>query len=89
MFPSKKGKIGVKQQKKSKKFGYLVKGTYLCSALDDMHRLGNRIVLWCNGSTAVFGSACLGSNPGKTTLKSARDENSSIADFCIYNKINY
>ena len=26
-----------------------------------------RIVLWCNGSTAVFGSACLGSNPGKTT----------------------
>ena len=25
------------------------------------------IVLWCNGSTAVFGSACLGSNPGKTT----------------------
>ena len=29
------------------------------------------IVLWCNGSTAVFGSACLGSNPGKTTRKSA------------------
>ena len=28
---------------------------------------GVRIVLWCNGSTAVFGSACLGSNPGKTT----------------------
>ena len=27
-----------------------------------------RIVLWCNGSTAVFGSACLGSNPGKTTI---------------------
>ena len=26
-----------------------------------------RIVLWCNGSTAVFGSACPGSNPGKTT----------------------
>ena len=26
------------------------------------------IVLWCNGSTAVFGSACLGSNPGKTTI---------------------
>ena len=25
------------------------------------------IVLWCNGSTAVFGSACLGSSPGKTT----------------------
>ena len=31
--------------------------------------LGKRIVLWCNGSTAVFGSACLGSNPGKTTQK--------------------
>ena len=29
--------------------------------------LSTRIVLWCNGSTAVFGSACLGSNPGKTT----------------------
>ena len=29
-----------------------------------------KIVLWCNGSTAVFGSACLGSNPGKTTEKS-------------------
>ena len=28
-----------------------------------------RIVLWCNGSTAVFGSACLGSNPGKTTKR--------------------
>ena len=32
-----------------------------------------RIVLWCNGSTAVFGSACPGSNPGKTTrLKAVR-----------------
>ena len=31
--------------------------------------LSKRIVLWCNGSTAVFGSACLGSNPGKTTQK--------------------
>ena len=28
------------------------------------------IVSWCNGSTAVFGSACLGSNPGETTIKS-------------------
>ena len=26
------------------------------------------IVSWCNGSTAVFGSACLGSNPGETTI---------------------
>ena len=25
------------------------------------------IDLWCNGSTAVSGSACLGSNPGKST----------------------
>lgn len=31
--------------------------------------LGIGIVLWCNGSTAVFGSACPGSNPGKTTHK--------------------
>lgn len=27
------------------------------------------IVQWCNGSTADFGSACLGSNPGWTTVK--------------------
>lgn len=26
-----------------------------------------QIVQWCNGSTADFGSACLGSNPGWTT----------------------
>ena len=26
-----------------------------------------RIVLWCNGSTRVFGSLSLGSNPGSTT----------------------
>ena len=25
------------------------------------------IVLWCNGSTSDSGSACLGSNPGRTT----------------------
>ncbi len=25
-----------------------------------------KIVPWCNGSTADFGSACLGSNPGGT-----------------------
>ena len=24
-------------------------------------------VSWCNGSTADFGSACLGSNPNETT----------------------
>ena len=29
--------------------------------------LEHRIVLWCNGSTTVFGSVCPGSNPGKTT----------------------
>ena len=32
-------------------------------------RLGITIVLWCNGSTTVFGSVCLGSNPGKTTIR--------------------
>ena len=32
------------------------------------------IVLWCNGSTAVFGSACLGSNPGKTTEEKESDQ---------------
>ena len=24
---------------------------------------------WCNGSTTVFGTVCLGSNPGRATLK--------------------
>ncbi len=27
------------------------------------------IVSWCNGSTTVFGSVCLGSSPGETTTK--------------------
>ena len=26
-------------------------------------------VLWCNGSTTVFGSVCLSSNLGRTTKK--------------------
>lgn len=43
---------------------------YLCTAVGHI-AFGKRIVLWCNGSTAVFGSACLGSNPGKTTHKVA------------------
>lgn len=30
-------------------------------------------VPWCNGSTAVFGTACLGSNPGGTTFKKIID----------------
>lgn len=29
-------------------------------------------VRWCNGSTADFGSACLGSNPGRTTKRKAQ-----------------
>ena len=29
------------------------------------------IVLWCNGSTKVFGSFSPGSNPGKTTEEKA------------------
>ena len=30
------------------------------------------IALWCNGSTTVFGSVCLGSNPGKATQSQSR-----------------
>lgn len=49
-------------------FGKNHKIYYLCTALGTyIGMLEQRIVLWCNGSTAVFGSACLGSNPGKTT----------------------
>ena len=29
----------------------------------------SKIVPWCNGSTADFGSACPGSNPSGTALK--------------------
>lgn len=38
---------------------------YLCIAF---HK-SIRIVSWCNGSTADFGSACQGSNPCETTNK--------------------
>ncbi len=41
---------------------------YLCTAVEPQ-AFSTMIVLWCNGSTAVFGSACLGSNPGKTTQR--------------------
>ena len=37
-----------------------------------LHRFfgkAQRIVSWCNGSTTVFGTVCLGSNPGETTIK--------------------
>ena len=55
-------------EKMQKIFGRLKKSLYLCNALgNDAVPWAKRIVLWCNGSTAVFGSACLGSNPGKTT----------------------
>ncbi len=40
-----------------------------------------RIVLWCNGSTTVFGSVCPGSNPGKTT-----EEN---LNSLIYNELRF
>ena len=31
----------------------------------------NENVQWCNGSTTVFGTVCLGSNPGWTTKKNS------------------
>ena len=42
-------------------FDYNIQKYYLCT----------EIVLWCNGSTTVFGSVSGGSNPPGTTLKSA------------------
>ena len=39
-------------------FDYNIQKYYLCTA----------IVLWCNGSTTVFGSVSGGSNPPGTTL---------------------
>lgn len=38
---------------------------YLCRPLFK----GNGFAPWCNGSTPVFGTVCLGSNPGGATLK--------------------
>ena len=32
------------------------------------NRKHNEFVLWCNGSTTVFGSVCLSSNLGRTTF---------------------
>ena len=40
-------------------FDYNIQKYYLCTA----------IVLWCNGSTTVFGSVSGGSNPPGTTQK--------------------
>lgn len=81
--------IAEKSQKISFGFGKSPKTFYLCSALErhPCTLWANRIVLWCNGSTAVFGSACLGSNPGKTTflvaksLKNQRFSGFSFANF--------
>ena len=40
-------------------------------------------VLWCNGSTTVFGSVCLSSNLGRTTsLQSIIDKNPQNMQFC-------
>ena len=65
----------------------------LCVTLQRLRRgaprLGITIVLWCNGSTTVFGSVCLGSNPGKTTHKKegspkAEWPNGFFLFFCPY-----
>ena len=71
-------------QKQPKLFGIYTFNAYLCkdNLCRDCHRSSKestmRIVLWCNGSTTGFGSVCPGSNPGRTTQKSA------YADFFYY-----
>jgi hypothetical protein len=35
------------------------------------------IASWCNGSTSVFGTACLGSNPGGVTLNQSEKQSES------------
>ena len=42
-------------------FVYVNLHNYLCRPLRWL------IVLWCNGSTTVFGTVCSGSNPAGTT----------------------
>ncbi len=78
--------IAEKSQKISFGFGKSPKTFYLCSALErhPCTLWANRIVLWCNGSTAVFGSACLGSNPGKTTFLVAKSlKNQRFSGFSL------
>ena len=71
-------------QKQPTLFGIYTFNAYLCKdhLCRDCHRSSKestmRIVLWCNGSTTGFGSVCPGSNPGRTTQKSA------YADFFYY-----
>lgn len=73
-----------KFSKYSPTFGKNHKIYYLCTALGTyIGMLEQRIVLWCNGSTAVFGSACLGSNPGKTTFKSLNGHKKLFSDLLI------
>ncbi len=40
------------------------------------------IVPWCNGSTPVFGTVSLGSNPGGTTRNHITDICSVVLFFC-------
>ena len=37
------------------------------------NRKHNEFVLWCNGSTTVFGSVCLSSNLGRTTREALKE----------------
>ena len=59
----------------------------LCVTLQRLRRgaprLGTTIVLWCNGSTTVFGSVCLGSNPGKTTHRKGRKPQGFLLLFLV------
>lgn len=41
-------------------------------------------VSWCNGSTTVFGTVCLGSNPGETTILKALKYQMVLKRFLIY-----
>lgn len=68
-FDFKKGRAKLKILASSEKKWTLLAANsilyYFCSRFD----WWNQFVQWCNGSTADFGSACLGSNPGWTTIK--------------------
>ena len=50
--------------------------------------LKTRIVLWCNGSTRVFGSLSGGSNPPGTTHNGElwfSEDKTMVRFFCYYN----
>gem|GEM_PF-2138430 len=68
----------IPDKKVLKRFGKFKIAPYLCTAFEEKH---NKFGLWCNGSTTVFGSVCLGSNPGSPTIHLESSERLTLGAF--------